>query len=286
MMNVRRIPMTLRIFGLLAVMIGVMWAVGDIQAERQRNALFTALEMEQDAAKAKGEEPVAPPAAQVAENPEVVEEVTDDIQEAPPQSDPVSLGGISADDVRLIVQEEIAERQLELSASQIDLIARTAADQIPKPKDGKDGKDGADGEEGQMGPAPTQAEIRSVVEEVVDAVVTARCAEDGTDTCNGTDGTDGTNGTDSTVPGPQGPQGDPGRDATDEQVLAGIQTFCAEASEPCRGVKGDKGDKGDPGYPFQFVFTIPAEGLLGSDHTYVCNVTGPNPEDTACTEVE
>lgn len=117
--------------------------------------------------------------------------------------------GLDASEVRAIVADELGDRQLVLTAGQIDQIARAAASQVPEPQDGR---------------SPTDAEVRTIVEDVVGEV----CADDA---CRGPAGEDGQSAppitneqlderlavycsTRNDCVGPQGPPGPPGRDGT------------------------------------------------------------------------
>ena len=88
--------------------------------------------------------------------------------------EPPPATGLSEEHVRAIVAEELLTHDAELTDAQIANVARVAAAQIPKPRDGT---------------TPTEAQVRAVVVDVVAGV----CANDA---CRGEDGDDGEDGQD------------------------------------------------------------------------------------------
>jgi hypothetical protein len=103
----------------------------------------------------------------------------------------------------------------------------------------------------------------------------------------GTDGTDGLDGTDGEV-GPRGPG------PTAEQISTAVATYCAnQPGGSCEGPPGDQGPKGETGepgtdgldaVPFTFTFTIPPNGVGGTQTTYTCVVTIENQNNVVCAQ--
>jgi hypothetical protein len=132
---------------------------------------------------------------------------------------------LSVEDVRTIVGTELARQKIALPQSEVQQIARVAAQLVPKPADGK---------------TPTPAEIQPRVT----AAIAAYCVDD---KCVGKPG----------VVGPKGDPGDkgePGVDApkvTDAELLAAAQqalaAYCASDGKPCDGTPGVDGKDGQNG---------------------------------------
>lgn len=132
----------------------------------------------------------------------------------PQPSQPIPAG-LTAADVREIVQTELAQHKAVLSQAEVQQIARVAAALVPKPKDG-------------VSPSATQLQLAA------QAAVAAYCAGD---KCVRTG-----------PEGKQGPKGDDGADApkvTDEQLYAAAvaarDSYCAQDSKPCDGIDGKDG---------------------------------------------
>jgi len=137
---------------------------------------------------------------------------------------PPPIKGISADEVRSIVTDELSKQKASLSVAEINQIARVAAGMVPKPKDGV---------------SPSAAQVRAVVA----STVAAYCAGD---KCVGKDGKDGEDGAD-------GADGEDAPAVTDEELLASAQqalaAYCAQDSRPCDGRDGVDGKDGTDGQP-------------------------------------
>jgi hypothetical protein len=183
------------------------------------DAYYTALSQEQDARRAEGKAPAAPAAVDIAQKPEIV----DDIKEAPVPEREIQVirEEIDMEELRRFISQEVT-RQIptdrELLPSQINEIAKIAAIYVPKPADGKpptpEQMDSAaraavaqlcanDACKGPKGDPPTQDELSALV----DARLSAMC--DGS--CEGEDGTPGTDGAPGGE-GPRGPEGPAGQD--------------------------------------------------------------------------
>lgn len=127
----------------------------------------------------------------------------------------VAPQGLTAADVREIVQTELSQHKAVLTQAEVQQIARVAAALVPKPKDG-------------VSPSATQLQLAARV------AVAAYCTGD---KC--------------VKPGPegkQGPKGADGEDApkvTDEQLLAAAvaarDSYCAQDTHPCDAVDGKDG---------------------------------------------
>lgn len=126
--------------------------------------------------------------------------------------------GLTAADVRLIVSQELADRNITITQAEVSQISRTVS--------------------------TLQSQLPTQVKTAVTVAVAAYCAED---RCQP-----------EPTPGPKGDKGDkgdPGKDApkvTDEELLKAAQTallaYCGQESQPCKGDKGDKGTDAPPPY--------------------------------------
>ena len=119
-------------------------------------------------------------------------------------------GGLSPDAVQAIVVSELSRRGATLTDAQVDRVARVAASQVPRPRDGR---------------TPTDEQVRAVVESVVAKVCTGN-------TCQG----------------PKGDQGERGPGPSDEQLDAALAGFCADRGG-CVGPTGKDGLPGEQGPP-------------------------------------
>ncbi|MEQ7008459.1 hypothetical protein ABN028_19995 [Actinopolymorpha sp. B17G11] len=178
------------------------------RADAARDKQAVAAEQLSEQVRALGAEPVVTPAP------------------APP---PPRSGGVSAAEVRSIVADELDDRRLELTPAQIASVARVAASQVPRPRDGS---------------TPTAADIRPVVRDVVAAVCSG-------DACRGAKGDQGDRGEagepgEPGRPGEPGDTGPPGPGPTDEQIDARLAAYCAERGG-CQGPPGPAGEDGADG---------------------------------------
>ena len=149
---------------------------------------------------------------------------------ATPVVAPPPVKGLSAEDVRSVVTDELSRHKVTLSQAEISRIARTAAALVPPPKDGV---------------SPSPAQIRAVVV----SAVTAYCAGD---KCAGKKGDDGV--TPPCLRTTQQCQGRDGEDApkvTDEELLAAakaaLAAYCGQETKPCDGKDGTNGTNGADG---------------------------------------
>jgi len=167
-----------------------------------------------------------------------------------PVDPPPVVDTMSDAEVRAIVRQEMAARNVSLTDSQVRRIADVAADQLPAPEDGEDGEPGR---------PPTEDEVRAVVQDVVAAVIAANPPEDGEDGEQGPQGVEG-------PPGPQGVPGERGPGPSDEQVDAGIARYCSQQpGGSCEGTPGQDGQDGTDG----------ADGEDGAPGRGIASVTGP-----------
>lgn len=121
---------------------------------------------------------------------------------------PSPIKGVSNDDVRAIVTDELSKSKIDLTQTQVSQIARVAAAMVPKPKDG-------------ITPSSTQ------VQGVVSATITAFCAQ-ASQPCRGKEGLKG-------------------KDAppiTEAQLSAVVGAFCGADAVNCRGPRGEAGSDG------------------------------------------
>lgn len=120
--------------------------------------------------------------------------------------------GLTADQIRLIVVQELAAQKIDITQAEVSQIARTV-----------------DALKSQM---PTQ------IATDVKLVVAAYCSGD---RCQGKPGT----------PGPKGDRGEDAPKVTDEQLLAAAQqallSYCGQETQPCKGEPGATGSTGPQG---------------------------------------
>lgn len=194
---------------------------------------------------------------------------------------------LSEEQVKGIVREEVARRNLTLTPEQVNTVATVAASKVPKPKDGK---------------TPTNAQLQPLVS----AAVATFCANGA---CRGKDGADappvtaeqlaatlaayceprndciGDDGSD----GGEGPKGDPGRSVTvsTKDVAEGTEvtfTYSDETPPVVFTIKdGTPGAPGQDAFPFTFKFTVPAALPAEEPTTYICTVANPT-DQGSCEE--
>jgi hypothetical protein len=121
---------------------------------------------------------------------------------------PPPIKGISTDDVRAIVTDELTKNKVNLTQGQVSQIARVAASMVPKPKNGT---------------TPTPAQVQGVVS----ATINAFCAQ-GSQPCRGK----------------TGPKGQDAPPITEDQLSAVVGAFCGEDAVNCRGPRGETGAAG------------------------------------------
>lgn len=220
------------IVGLLTVILvvgfGLLWL--EIQRNDLRiNALYTGYKAEQDAKRAQGEPLAAPPAEDVAEDPEVV----GNPEQAPAPREALIPGpiGPAGPAGRTPTAAEVGQA----------VAAYCAA------------RGGCRGPQGDVGPPITAAQVAAAVSTYCDSRGNCR----GPTGAVGPSGEPGEDGEDSTVPGPEGPQG-PG--PSDEQVSAAVAAFCGQDTQPCRGEKGPEGAPGADGTPGVGIAQTTCEG--------------------------
>lgn len=129
--------------------------------------------------------------------------------------------------VRQILENELARYQPKITPAETTQIARLAAEQVPKPKDGR---------------TPTAEELRPLAV----AAQAAFCASGRCDAKPGSPGPSGEPGATIT-----GPRGETGPAPTDEQlrplIAQSITAYCSAEGDPCRGLRGDRGAQGVQG---------------------------------------
>lgn len=121
---------------------------------------------------------------------------------------PPPLKGISNDDVRAIVNDELSKHKITLTQAQVSQIAGVAAGMVPKPKNGA---------------TPSQAQVQGVVS----ATIQGFCAQP-SKPCQGK----------------TGPKGKDAPPITAAQLSAVVEAFCGEDAAKCRGSRGDTGPAG------------------------------------------
>lgn len=189
--------------------------------------------------------------------------------------------GLTVEQVRVVVAEEVARRNLTLTPAQVATVASEAAKRVPKPKDGK---------------TPTTAQITPLVS----AAVGTFCAND---RCRGKDGADAPAVTAEQLGralaayceprndciGDDGPAGDRGprgygvsvKVAPDNEKNGTLVTFTSTdpGAEPVsffvpNGKDGTNGTDGEDAFPFTFTFKIPATATE-PERSYTCTITKP-----------
>lgn len=121
---------------------------------------------------------------------------------------PPPIKGISNDDVRAIVNDELSKHKIALTQSEIDQIARVASSMVPKPKNGT---------------TPSSAQVQGVVS----ATILTFCAQD-SQPCRGG----------------EGPKGKDAPPITEAQLSGAVGAFCGEDAVNCRGPRGETGATG------------------------------------------
>jgi hypothetical protein len=177
------------------IAIVVTWGAAEVrrqgdQLDRQSetvDVLAQALGDEQSAAEARGEDPVAPPADDLIENPEYTPAPGPPGPTGPPGPGPSQeaidaavarhfaehpyQGELSAAELAAAFAALLAENPGAIDDQVYAALASYLAENPPPPgppgADGADGKDGTDGAQGEPGRPPTQEEIRAEVEAYV-----------------------------------------------------------------------------------------------------------------------
>ena len=121
---------------------------------------------------------------------------------------PPPIKGLSAEDIRSVVTDELSRHKVTLTSAEVNQIARVAAGMVPKPKNGTT-------------PSATQ------VQGVVSATIQSFCAQ-GSQPCRG----------------PGGPKGKDAPPITEAQLSAVVGAFCGEDAVNCRGPRGESGPAG------------------------------------------
>jgi hypothetical protein len=121
---------------------------------------------------------------------------------------PPPIEGVTGDDVRAIVTDELTKHKVTLTPAEVSQIARVAAGMVPKPKDGV---------------TPSAAQVRGIVS----ATFQAFCAQP-SKPCEGK----------------EGPKGKDAPPITEAQLSAVVGAFCGEDAENCRGLRGEVGPAG------------------------------------------
>lgn len=121
---------------------------------------------------------------------------------------PPPTKGISDEDVRAIVTDELSKQKVNLTQVEVDQIARVAATMVPKPKNGT---------------TPSAAQVQGVVS----ATILTFCAQD-SQPCRGG----------------EGPKGKDAPPITEAQLSGAVGAFCGEDAANCRGPRGETGSAG------------------------------------------
>jgi hypothetical protein len=178
----------LRVIGVVVIAMAVLtlWVAWQQRGQdEQIAALYTALQREQRATEAKGDQPVAPPAEQIARNPEIIAGA-DGPPGRPglpglrgPEGPPISAAEVAAAVARYCVARDDCRGTAGTGPSPAQVAAAVATFcnargecRGPTGQDGRagvDGRDGVDGTPGSQGPPPSDEQIAAAVAIYCDA---------------------------------------------------------------------------------------------------------------------